>query len=176
MASVTGPWRTPASSHASMRTSPDSPVRLMMRAKPWYPPCNQRAADGKNATACVTLAPSPAVSVCAGAVDRLVRCPERVESRLITSTGASALTTSCHLPCPVPSDPLRPSPSPDSNCCALSIREAPAASESSTVPSDDAPVASMPSMRTSAPCVPALTTRSQLTRLRLRPGLKMTTR
>ena len=55
MASVTGPWRSPASSHASMRTSPDSPVRLTTRAKPWYPRSNHRCADGKNATRCPSL-------------------------------------------------------------------------------------------------------------------------
>ena len=90
--------------------------------------------------------------------------------------GRSALTSNCHLPCPVPSAPLRPVPSPDSNCWALSIREAPAASENSTVPVEDAPAASMPSMRTAALCVPGLTTRSRLAWFLFRPGLKMTTR
>ena len=156
-----------------MRTSPPSDsVRLTTRTKPWRPSASD--AEGNNATPCVVTpsSPDPALS---GTVDRLVRCPVGLYNRLITSMGCFDVTSSRHLPSPVPSAPLTPCASPDSNSLAPSVRDAPSASVSSTAPCDDFPSSSIPSMRTSVSSAPGLTTRSRLTCLSFRPGLNVTT-
>ena len=120
---------------------------------------------------CVAPSSDPAYP---GVVDRLVRCPVGVESVFSTSMGASALTTSRHLPLPVPSPPL--TPVPDSSAFAPSVRVAPASSVSTTAPPGDRPASSMPSMRTSVRSAPGLTSRSRLTWFSFLPGLNIATR
>ena len=169
--SVTGPYATPASSNASTDTSPTSPERLMMRTNPWYPFGLSAAAN--SGTSCSPAAsPSPA----SGSVERFVRCPVGLDSRLITSMGWSDVTTNCHFPCPSSSIPASPSPSPDSSSSDVTIRDAPDGTSSSTSVPGVSPSSSMPSMVTDAVSSPRLMMRRRLTWLTLLAGLKMATR
>ena len=156
-----------------MRTALASPERLTTRTKPWRP--NASEAEGNSGTECVAPVPSSSDPVWSGTVDRFVKCPVGLHSRLITSMGCAAITRSRHLPLPVPNAPVNPSP-PDSSSRAVSVRAVPGASVNATGPCDDAPSSSIPSMRTSAGSAPGLTTRRRLAWLTLRPGLNVTTR
>ena len=171
MSSVTGPWGTPSSSNASTDTSPDTPERLMMRTNPWD--LSWLSVAAKSGTSWSPVAfPSPA----SGSVERFVRCPVGLDSRLITSTGASAVTTNCHFPRPSSSIPASPSPSPDSSSFAVTVRDAPDGTSSSTAVPGVSPSSSMPSMVTAAVSSPRLMMRRRLTWLTLLAGLKMATR
>ena len=119
-------------------------------------------------------------SLLSGAVDRLVRCPVGLASRLITWMGRSDFTTRRHLPVPTPSAPARsrrssPLASSDSSSRALTMRAPCAGTGKRTAVPGDSPLPSMPSMLTSAASGPRLMTRRRLTWLTLRPGLKMAT-
>ena len=110
-----------------------------------------------------SAAVSPGITLESGAVERFVRCPLGLESRLITWSDPSDDTSNCHLPDPAPSAPLSPSPYPLSSSRAVNVREAPAGTEKLTVPVDDSPLLSIPSTVTSAGSPPGLMTRSRLT-------------
>ena len=165
---VSGPRAIPFSSNARIETSPARPERLTTRTNP----CRRFGSDtaGNSGTACE---PAPPPS---GAVDRFVRCPARLDSRLIATTGRSDSTTSRHFPEPSPIEPDRPSAAPDSNSAAVYVRDPPAGTVALAPTPGDAPSSSTPAIDTSAASPPGFASRSRLTRLRLLPGLKIATR
>ena len=159
------------------RCSSSSSVANTSRVLPDTPPSTWQAThfdctigeiSVRNTSSAVS-APPP------GAVDRFVRCPVGLDSRLITATGASDSTASDHLPVPSPSAPAKPSP-PVSSSCAVSVRDDPAGTVSATTLPGDAPASSVPATATSAGSVPAFTMRSRLRWLALLPGLNTATR
>ena len=85
-------------------------------------------AEGNSGTACVAVMPSSPDPVWSGTEDRFVRCPVGLRSRLITSMGCAAVTSSRHLPLPlpVPNAPVnlaRRTPAPWHRACATPPRK-----------------------------------------------------
>ena len=151
-----------------MRTSPATSERLTTRAKP----CRPYASDtgGSRCTRC-----TPPDS-CAGTVERFVRWPVGLDSRLITHTGTEVSISSRHLPTPSPSDPSRPTATPDSSSADVIVLASPGATSSVTPAPGNTPASSVPRMVTAAGSSPGLTNRSQLSWLALLAGLKVATR
>ena len=155
------------SSCAAIDTSPARSERFATRTKPCRPCASD--ADGNSGTPCT---PSDSLS---GAVDRFVRCPVGLDSRLMTASGASDSTASDHLPAPSPSDPDSPGAAPVSSSDAVYVRDAPAAISTDTSP-PAAPRSSVPDTTAVAVTAPRFARRSRLSWFRLLPGLNTATR
>ena len=87
-----------------------------------------------------------------GAVDRSVRCPVGLCSRLITTMSSSASTRSRHLPMPSPSAPSRFAP--DSRSDAVNVTDSPAGIVRVTPVPGDSPASSTPEIATCGPAQP----------------------
>ena len=166
-ASVTGSYDQDVLSNASMRTSPATSDRLTTRTKPWR---YGSAADGNSGARCIPP------DAWAGVVDKFVRWPVGLETRLITSTRDEDSISTRHLPSPSPSAPSSPGAIPDSSSAAEYVLAWPGGISILTADPGVEPASSVPRMVTAIVSAPGLTSRSRPLWLMLLPGLKVAMR